>query len=295
MLMPFYESIDPQLVVRIFDEPEAHLHPAAQRRVAQALETLKNQGADVIIASHSPTFLNLPGWAVLRVIDGQVEPVRGLDAPARTLVAQDLGVTRGELLAGISALLVVEGDHDLLVLNELFGPDLRAAGVAVARMFGTERVLNVLELDFILRYVQVPPIVMFDYTRGKRVQQRRAKTQEEKKAVELLEAAEQRGLSCKVIPLRMPDIVCYLSEHTIREDVPDFAGWNNVYTRFKAAAKETDGQRPRFRPWLRREYGVALEHEHQIRAVLDRMRGAGLTCGGDLHRQINQLLAEVTA
>lgn len=290
-LVPELQELEARVVVRVFDEPEAHLHPLAQRQVAAALDSMRVRGTDVVVASHSPAFLNLPDWHVLRVAEGKAEPVEGLEAPAQTAVARDLGVTRGELLAGIAALLVVEGDHDLLFLQRMFGTDLRGAGVAVARMFGTNGLLSVVELDFLLRYVQVPPIVMLDYTSGKRVELRRPKTSEEKKAVAMLAAAEERGLVPRVIPLRMPDIVCYVHEDVVREVVPEFPGWEAVYRAYKSA--KTNGKRPSFKPWLRSLYGVDLGHEAQLTEHLDRMDAYGLRPEGELVRKINELVAEL--
>lgn len=291
-LVPELQELEARVVVRVFDEPEAHLHPLAQRQVAAALGSMCVRGADVVVASHSPAFLDLPGWHVLRVAEGTVEPVQGLEAPAQTAVARDLGVTRGELLAGIAALLVVEGDHDLLFLQRMFGADLRATGVAVVRMFGTNGLLSVIELDFLMRYVQVPPIVMLDYTSGKRVELRRPKTSEEKKAVDMLVAAEKRGLVPRVIPLRMPDIICYVHEDVVREVVPEFPGWEAVYRTYKSATSN-EGRRPSFKPWLHSEYGVDLRHEPQLTEHLDRMDVYGLRPEGELLRKINGLVAEL--
>jgi energy-coupling factor transporter ATP-binding protein EcfA2 len=71
---PGLSLLQPQLVIRAFDEPEAHLHPAAQRRVARALDSLRQRGENVIIASHSPHFLDLQGWSLIHMEGGQTGP-----------------------------------------------------------------------------------------------------------------------------------------------------------------------------------------------------------------------------
>jgi putative AbiEii toxin of type IV toxin-antitoxin system len=48
---------DPQARQIIFEEPEAHLHISAQRSMARALARLINLGANVLVTSHSDTFV----------------------------------------------------------------------------------------------------------------------------------------------------------------------------------------------------------------------------------------------
>ena len=75
LLMPYYEALDPELVIRVFDEPEAHLHTGAQRSVARALENMRLGGQQVVIASHSAAFVDTPGWTTIHVRNGRVAPV----------------------------------------------------------------------------------------------------------------------------------------------------------------------------------------------------------------------------
>ena len=42
----------------IFEEPESHLHPAAQRQLARGIVRLVNAGVKVIITTHSDTFVS---------------------------------------------------------------------------------------------------------------------------------------------------------------------------------------------------------------------------------------------
>lgn len=41
----------------VFDEPERHLHPAAQREAAQFIASIVGEGATVIVATHALAFL----------------------------------------------------------------------------------------------------------------------------------------------------------------------------------------------------------------------------------------------
>ena len=42
----------------ILEEPESHLHPAAQRRLARGIVRLVNAGVKVLITTHSETFVS---------------------------------------------------------------------------------------------------------------------------------------------------------------------------------------------------------------------------------------------
>ena len=42
----------------IFEEPESHLHPAAQRQLARGIVRLVNAGVRVLITTHSETFVS---------------------------------------------------------------------------------------------------------------------------------------------------------------------------------------------------------------------------------------------
>lgn len=96
----------PHLTVRVFDEPEAHLHPAAQRQIATALERLRLRGDHVVITSHGPHFLGVPGWRLVHAqttAEGSTLSVLSPeDLDARKALAGQMGLTRGELLAHIA-------------------------------------------------------------------------------------------------------------------------------------------------------------------------------------------------
>jgi energy-coupling factor transporter ATP-binding protein EcfA2 len=285
-LAPQYEVLRPRSSVRVFDEPEAHLHPREQRRIARALDRLRLRGDNVVIASHSPTFLDVPSWRPLHVAGGRVFEVLDLEAPARTGIARDLGATRGDLLAGISALLIVEGTHDQLVLDTWFGPQLRAAGVVTIPMRGTEHLSSVLALDFVHRFMDVPPTIMLDFTDAARVRNGTGKTREERKLVELIEQARERGFEFKIIGLRQPDIVCYLNGTAVQRLFPTFPGWETVIEQFKRLRP-----RPAFKTWLFEKHEVDLHSTAAIAAVLEVMVHDHLPPVGQLHQEISALLA----
>jgi energy-coupling factor transporter ATP-binding protein EcfA2 len=288
-VLPYFAQLDQQLVVRVFDEPEAHLHVTAQRRVASAVQSLRHEGQNIVVATHSPAFLEFADWQTVHLSGGALTAVTPMNLKARRRATRELGLTHGELLSAVAGILVVEGPHDQMVLDALYGPDLRQAGIAMVRMFGTDNLPALLSLDFIERYVDAPITVMLDYTVTERVETGRPRTDEERKLVDLRRAAKKRSLSFATLGLRSPDIVCYLSEHAIREKAPDFPGWRPVLQKF-----ERIRIRPSFKPWLLKDFGVDLTDGRRIREVLDVMAANRLPPGPELRQKVSGLLATAT-
>lgn len=293
-LYPGLSLLQRPLVVRVFDEPEAHLHPSAQRRTARAIDRLRLRGENVVIASHSPHFLDLPTWSLVHVrLDAgttQVEVLPDEVASPRAGLARELGVNRGDLLAGINAVLIVEGEQDRQVLQRIFGTQLRAARISVVRMFGTANLLATAELDFLDRYLDVPIVVLLDYTRVDRIVSGRPQTEEEKKLVQL-----RRGLGgenkqrYKFVGLDRPDIICYLSETAIRDLYPSFVGWTHVLRKFSSRKS-----RPSFKPWLKEQFGVDLSTTDRIETVLRIMEVDGNLPVGELTVKVKEILSGAT-
>jgi hypothetical protein len=186
----------------------------------------------------------------------------------------------------VNVILIVEGPHDQLVLESLFGEQLRQTGVAVIRMFGTDNLLATAELDFIDHYLDVPVVILLDYTRIERIERGRAQTDEEVKAVELLKSCRRRRRNLDLVGLDRPDIVAYLSETAVREEYPDFPGWAQVVASFKRRRS-----RPPFKEWLHEQYGVDLTNNGRIRSILHRMNESGHLPVGELTRKVNTILA----
>ncbi|HET9873163.1 MAG TPA: AAA family ATPase [Propionibacteriaceae bacterium] len=290
---PGLALLQPQLVIRVFDEPEAHLHPSAQRRIAKAIDSLRLRGENVVIASHSPQFLDLPTWSLVHVRPdergaAQVEILPEEANSARSELAAQLGVGRGELLTNINTVLVVEGKHDQVVLQRLFGTELQSAGIAVVRMHGTSNLLATAELDFLDRYLDIPIVVLLDYTRVERVLSGRPTTNEEKALQQLSRSLGQRKRQYRFVGLHRPDIVCYMSEAAVRDVYPDFPGWPAVLSSF-----ESRTSRPTFKPWLQEQFGVDLIDTYRIESVLDCMVVNNHHPVGELTRRVKEIVSHV--
>lgn len=169
----------------IFDEPERHLHPAAQDQAATWIGNLVSRGAGVILASHAPPFLNLktaPEQLGEGIISGtQLEDVqylrvfRGSDGrtqtePLSVVMAQHLdaqaamlGLSRAQLVQVMRAVLVVEGAHDEKVIMHCYGRELRSDRILILPLRGATKAKFLAEAEF-LRSLHLPMILLFDNT-----------------------------------------------------------------------------------------------------------------------------------
>lgn len=289
------QALRPHTTIHVIDEPEAHLHPGAQRTIAAALETLRRQGRDIVLATHSPQFLDLPGWQLVhlqRTPDGStLSPLHTADLDARRALAHQLGLTRGELLARLTALLIVEGEQDRLVLETLYGNQLDDAGIGIVRMHGTNNILATAELDFIGKYLDIPVAILTDHTRVDAVNSKLpdAELSDEEHALRSLRrACKKRGSVMHLYGLQRPDITAYLNSDAIKTIHPSFPGWAAILTKFNHQKR-----RPSFKPWLRERFNVDFEKTPNVRAVVEEMKSSGLESEPELTRCVDAILRGV--
>jgi energy-coupling factor transporter ATP-binding protein EcfA2 len=223
----------PQLTVRLYDEPERHMHPAAQRL---AYQYLSRPSADAIaISTHSHLFLGEPGWRHLhlgRTPEGTV--LSAFDPAQLTLgntIVREMGLSRGELLGRFGYMLVVEGIVDKIVLTELFGPVLNEAGVLILPLHGINEAKSLVEMELMGTIVDSGVGLLADHARPSMLQGGRsvAPTKEEAALSELRKSLKSRGRSMDLFGLEREDILEYLDDDSIRVFAPNFPGWAEVH------------------------------------------------------------------
>jgi AAA ATPase domain len=119
---------DPELwppdkpVLLALEEPEAGLHPAAQRQVARSLRTLsRKSGLQAIIVTHSPTMIDAVPMAAIRLVRAELDP--DLGATSRIYLPTDLAEIAEAVGARPSDVLladhfvIVEGPSDVDVFK----------------------------------------------------------------------------------------------------------------------------------------------------------------------------------
>lgn len=102
--------------VCVIDEPERHLHPLLQRALIAELAVLSSRKRlQLIIATHSPSFLNRRAWgrdvAVFHLLGGQV-----VREPDITAILDRLGCVASDLCQS-NGVVWVEGPSDRIYIN----------------------------------------------------------------------------------------------------------------------------------------------------------------------------------
>jgi AAA domain, putative AbiEii toxin, Type IV TA system len=292
-LVPALSDITrPPLTIRVLDEPEAHLHPAAQRQLATGLSQMA-AGNDLVLASHSPYLLGQRDWTYCSVSNGRAAVLPSPTLDVAGALAREVGLTQGELLVTTRAVLLVEGLHDQVFLRILFGDELREAGIAVVPIHGTKGAPNLVDSQFWLAFTGTPFHVMFDNTRLTMVRDRAVAntllTTEERTMRKLLTSVASAGRALGAIGLARPDISAYIAEQVLPGDFP---GWTAVLDRWK---REEQLWRRKtgagFKPWLAERYTIDQLTASTIDRYARRMKEAGAPPPGDLSRKINRLIA----
>jgi hypothetical protein len=122
----------------MIEEPETNLHPGAQRSLLKRLGEWA-ASRQIIVTTHSTVFLDSQSnvargvWLVER--DGAASSVRRIE-PDQDLLAI-LGVRLSDVLAA-ERLLLVEGDSDASILDVWFHDQLRATGIEVIVLRGSD-------------------------------------------------------------------------------------------------------------------------------------------------------------
>jgi hypothetical protein len=157
-------------IMVLVDEPERALHRRAERQLAAGLASIAaTHDLRLVVASHSPAFLaHRPASLqhVHRGPDGStvVEPVPGEFFER----AGELGLDATDLLQLCRAMLLVEGQHELVILDELIGDELRELGVEMLCMRGATA-LKAWDAQLIQRYTDVPFVVLVDNDQADRL------------------------------------------------------------------------------------------------------------------------------
>jgi energy-coupling factor transporter ATP-binding protein EcfA2 len=143
----------------VIDEPEAGLHRSAEADLARTLSSPSwNRGSVVVVATHSPEFLDLPNAHVLHVDNGAVKELSEVDRD--DLVS--LGLRPGDLLTQIRIFLLVEGEHERIIFENLFSEELRRAGCKIIVARGGRNMKDVFESQMIFSFSDAKVLCLLD-------------------------------------------------------------------------------------------------------------------------------------
>jgi hypothetical protein len=209
--------------VLLIDEPELHLHPLAQRDAAAWMERrlLLGDVSAVIAATHSPTLLGATGSAArivaLRREVGRTEihTLEGELLEQLDTLAVEAGLGREAWFFATKAVLLVEGQHDLEVLNHFYNRRLSGLRVRVLALRGAKNSSRLVDSEF-LGASGLPLHVLFDNVRAEAIRGNlgeEPRTEEEKIMRSVMLKAEHDDIS--FLPFSEPDILCALPRATV--------------------------------------------------------------------------------
>jgi AAA domain, putative AbiEii toxin, Type IV TA system/Protein of unknown function (DUF2813) len=266
----------PAPAIYFVDEPELHLHPTAQLEVADWLAGLSRSNALVLVASHSPAFLNMTSQSAnfyglvqedsrVRLVPLNADLLGTLDT-----LAEDLGLSRADLILMIRGGLIVEGEHDRLVIDHFFGTDIRRQRLAVLQLRGTRNALALIDSD-LLHALGRPLWVLFDGTRESVVRgpaskrsRRKGLSSEELAMLRLMDLADD-GHDLRPVAFALPDIICALPMEAIRRAYPSapLLEWEQIIQRWRQAPREN------FKDFALRTMGIQDRATRFLHRVLD--------------------------
>lgn len=277
----------PVTSLTLVDEPEVGLHPSAARRAATALsEQALQEIGSVVVTTHSPQFLeaNLgKAHEVYRTITGsvQVRPVPSLS----DVRADALGMSKADLLLLYRVVLIVEGQHDEVILRSLIGDDLDRLGVLVLPLRGARGAKSLADAAILTRMLSTPIVILFDNDRSGQLEHFWAELQalhpgesaridglvkalpSEKDFPEVVyitslarELHDRRQTDrFRILGLSLSDIVDYLP---VDEFVKGTVSWAQLRTdhallgELSEKEKKREGYQRDFKKWLAARYGA---------------------------------------
>ena len=158
----------------LLDEPEAALHRTAERHLSAGLAWLAGQpGMHLIVATHSPHLLDLPDAHVFRVHRRPVQLTSGVRQvgviqPLEAIHRAELsafGLEPSDLLARSRVVLLVEGQHDELLIRELLNRNLDSrtmATIQVLALRGASQLPHALNARLLFDFTDATVVPVID-------------------------------------------------------------------------------------------------------------------------------------
>ena len=272
------------------DEPERHLHPSVARKAARWLrDVMTEREAQCVVTTHSVPFLDAGDAAAYNYLwrrGGKIFSQR-FDPDTLhsfSLLAEEMGFDRGELLTTIRQLLFVEGRADQIVLQALFGRELRRLGVAVIPIHGIGRLHRVVEAEALFQYTAADLRVLVDNDIAPLVPELRRdpakleaalrdkKNTELQAVAQLLRTAQQaeRDNDLEVLSIPAPDMFFMLDAAVISETCGGAYPSHEEAEACWRQMRETTGQRLNRKRFRADRYGVPedLSLYAQVSAVM---------------------------
>ena len=153
----------------VIDEPEAGLHPVAVDGIAEALSSL-SQSVPIFIATHSPRLLAGSDRLLHHVTRDptgitQVQPFQESRRRDLTTMGELLGCTATDLLHLYSVFLAVEGEHDRIALETIFGAEWEQCRTRFLPMRGAQSAPTIPAIELLLEFTTAYIVIVLDNAR----------------------------------------------------------------------------------------------------------------------------------
>lgn len=253
--------------ILLIDEPEQHLHPAAQHEIAVWCLQQAQQHHAVLVATHSPAFFALPPQQVTAcqvvrrnatTIVRPLPSVHGVDAVNRAReLGFELGLGRDALAQLTRAVVVVEGEWDRRILHAFFGDQLAEQRVLVVPLQGSDE-LHSLADAAVIPALGLPVIALLDDIRAADAAELDRRSPPLSKAERgLRDLRDALGESLRFVRYPHPDIICALPEEGVRSAFPNarFPGWDVLLDQWREAQASGATADP-FKKWALNMMGL---------------------------------------
>jgi ABC-type ATPase involved in cell division len=239
--LPFFESVRDQMTrsslkidedsIIIVDEPELHLHPKLVLDYCGVLKEISDASYGLLIATHEIRVVNeLKDIANIvihnehKVTEGglryELKAVSELDQPLQSFLLEQLGYSQFESFQESAGVILVEGLHEKIFLEQWFGLEKRH-GFAIISCQGAEGIRAALEADTWWRLGR-PVFAIFDRPSNK--------TRDLFRKNVRMQVKDGKIPDNHVIELNEKDLLNYISDEAwiqIMKRRHDGFSWNN--------------------------------------------------------------------
>jgi hypothetical protein len=279
-------------VLMLLDEPEAALHRRAERHLVSGLHQLADEmKATIIVATHSPAFFDGSPAQLVHVHRD------ALGRTALTAMPPDLrdridglGLDTSDLLQLCRTVVLVEGEHELVLFDELFGSEFRDAGALTFAMRGVTKLSSAADAQLLFGYTSANLLVVVDTEEADRVTniwnracdaadegddplKVLAEFTKKKRDTEQLALQEFCALAIRAghrdrisfHTLSLADIPEYLPVDAVAPGSSAGVTWQQLHEEHERTGKE--GKRPRFKDWMHSQYQADYSNDGLRRAA----------------------------
>lgn len=265
----------------IYDEPEAALHRAAEANMAESLLRSATDPRRVyLVATHSPELLDTLSTNLIEVQRngyGDRSRVHALDLGDREDLA-GLGLMPSDLLRWQRVFLLVEGEHDEVLIKHFLGDRLRRARVEIVPVRGAVQFAHAIDSRVLFDFTGAHLLALVDNQRAdvirdawsdaqldlvkdgvdvavKRLVERVDNRSDEARVIlQWLTGALKKNLASRVSAhgLEKKDIIHYLPVERL---VPGATSWESLIEQHARERDASPAKTPRdFKSWLRARF-----------------------------------------